>query len=186
MRRPNTQDPQTLVHPDLSPPFPDHRSTSPIANHSPTSSDLDNRPQAVLHQALQHTGRHHRSLIWPPPTTSPLHSTPKPTRSDHRRLHPLWFSLSRSLFPSISRSFFPLSLSLWINDVFVLIFVSCVVYIFWFCEIIFIWILRKCEKQYKNGLSRAFSAKQPNTRKYFPKYFLECNQTLVNIFLSQK
>ena len=42
--RPNTQDPQTPVHPDLSPPLPHHRFTSPIASHAPTSSDLDNRP----------------------------------------------------------------------------------------------------------------------------------------------
>ena len=111
---------------------------------------------------------------------------PQPTRSDRRCLHPLRFSLSRSLFPSISHSFFPLSLSLWINDVFVLIFVSCVVYRFWFSVIIFVWILRKCEKHDKNGFSRAFSATQPNTRKYFPKHFLECNQTLENIFLSRK
>ena len=46
-------------------------------------------------------------------------------------------------------------------------------YIFWFSIIIFVWILRKCEKHDKNGFSRAFSAAQPNTRKYFPKYFLE-------------
>ena len=69
---------------------------------------------------------------------------------------------------------------------FVLIFVSCVVYMLQLSVIIFVWILRKCEKHDKNGFSRAFSAKQPNTRKYFPKYFLECNQTLENIFLFQK
>ena len=88
-RQPNTQDPQTPVHPDLSLPFPHHRSTSPIASHASMSSDLNNRPQVVLHQALQRTGCHHRSSIWPPSTTSPLHSTPKPTRSNRRRLHPL-------------------------------------------------------------------------------------------------
>ena len=47
-------------------------------------------------------------------------------------------------------------------------------------------MLRKCEKHDKNRFSRAFSATQPNTRKYFPKHFLECSQTLENIFLSQK
>ena len=38
----------------------------------------------------------------------------------------------------------------------------------------------------KNVFSILFSATQPNTRKYFPKHFLECNQTLENIFLSRK
>ena len=65
-------------------------------------------------------------------------------------------------------------------------FVSLIVYIFWFSVIIFVWILRKCEKHDKNGLSRAFSKTQPNTRKYFPKYFLEFNQTLENVFISEK
>ena len=69
---------------------------------------------------------------------------------------------------------------------FLLIFVSCVVYMLQLFVIIFVWILRKCEKHDKNEFSRAFSAKQQNTKKYFPKYFLECNQTLENIFLSQK
>ena len=51
---------------------------------------------------------------------------------------------------------------------------------------IFIWKLRKCEEQEENVFSILFSATQPNTRKYFPKHFLECNQTLENIFLFQK
>ena len=94
--------------------------------------------------------------------------------------------------PPASRTDKPISLcpSLTIGLVilifFVLIFVSCVVYIFWFSVIIFVWILRKCEKHDKKGFSRAFSAIQPNTKKYFPKHFLKCNQTLENIFLSQK
>ena len=70
-------------------------------------------------------------------------------------------------------------------DFFVLIFVSLIVYISWFSVIIFVWILRKCEKYDKNGFFRAFSETQPNTRKYFPKYFLECNQTLENILHSK-
>ena len=76
-------------------------------------------------------------------------------------------------------------LVLWFWFFFVLIFVSCVVYMLQLSVIIFVWILRKCEKHDKNGFSRAFSAKQPNTRKYFPKYFLECNQTLENILYSK-
>ena len=51
---------------------------------------------------------------------------------------------------------------------------------------IFVWKLRKCEKQEENVFSILFSATQPNTRKYFPKQFLEYNQTLENIFLSWK
>ena len=46
--------------------------------------------------------------------------------------------------------------------------------------------VRKCEEQEENVFSILFSATQPNTRKYFPKHFLECNQTLENIFLSRK
>ena len=46
--------------------------------------------------------------------------------------------------------------------------------------------VRKCEKQVENVFSILFSGTQPNTWKYFPKHFLECNQTLENIFLSWK
>ena len=74
----------------------------------------------------------------------------------------------------------------WDFDFFVLIFVSLIVYISWFSVLIFVWILRKCEKHDKNGFFRAFSGTQPITRKYFPKHFLKCNQTLENIFISRK
>ena len=46
--------------------------------------------------------------------------------------------------------------------------------------------VRKCEQQVENVFSIVFSRTQPNTRKYFPKHFLKCNQTLENIFLSWK
>ena len=88
-------------------------------------------------------------------------------------------SLSLSLKVPLSRFFAFLIF-------FVLIFVSLIVYIFWFSVIIYVWILRKYEKHDKNGFSRAFSGTQPNTRKYFPKHFLKCNQTLEKIFLSRK
>ena len=96
-----------------------------------------------------------------------------------------------ALFVSISLS---LSLSLkslshnwsWDFDFFVLIFVSLIVYISWFSIIIFVWILRKCEKHDKNRFFRVFSGTQPNTRKYFSMHFLECNQILENIFLFWK
>ena len=51
---------------------------------------------------------------------------------------------------------------------------------------IFIWQLRKCEQQVENVFSIVFSKTQPNTRKYFSKHFLKCNQTHENIFLSEK
>jgi len=46
--------------------------------------------------------------------------------------------------------------------------------------------LGKCEKPDKNVFSRAFSRIQTNTIKYFPKHFLECNQTSENVFLFEK
>ena len=92
-------------------------------------------------------------------------------------------STNRSLFLFLCP---PLMIGFVILIFFVLIFVSLIFYIFWFSVIIFVWILKKCEKHDKNGFFRAFSGTQPNTIKYFPKHFLECNQTLENIFLSQK
>ena len=46
--------------------------------------------------------------------------------------------------------------------------------------------VRKCEQEVENVFSMVFSRTQPNTRKYFSKHFLKCNQTLENIFLSRK
>ena len=65
-------------------------------------------------------------------------------------------------------------------------FSGIIIYIFCFSVIIYVWILRKCEKHDKNGFSRAFSRTQPNIRKYFPKHLLKYNQTLESIFLSRK
>ena len=97
--------------------------------------------------------------------------------------------LPRFVVP-IHRTQSPLSLSLSHNltkfdEFFLLGFVS-FVFIYWEMILMFVWKMRKCEKHDKNGFSRAFSRIQPNTRKYFPKYFLECKQTLENIFLSRK
>ena len=61
---------------------------------------------------------------------------------------------------------------------FVLIFVSCVVYMLQLSVIIFVWILRKCKKHDKNGFSRAFLAKQPNTIKYFQNIFWNATKHL--------
>ena len=54
------------------------------------------------------------------------------------------------------------------------------------CYYIFVWQPRKCEQQVENVFSMVFSRTQPNTRKYFSKHFLKCNQTHKNIFLSGK
>ena len=117
------------------------------------------------------------------PWTHELIDLPRPpARSRHEPTNRSTHPSSSSMNPWIDRA----TIGLVILIFFVLIFVSCVVYMLRLSVIIFVWILRKCEKHDKNGFSRAFSAKQPNTRKYFPKYFLECNQTLENIFLSQK
>ena len=118
------------------------------------------------------------------PPIDPPSEWPTPRLSRHLQIDPPCRPTSRTNEPiSLCPS---LTIGLMILIFFVLIFVSCVVYIFWFSVIIFVWILRKYEKHDKNGFSRAFSTAQPNIRKYFPKYFLECNQTLKNIFLSQK
>ena len=47
---------------------------------------------------------------------------------------------------------------------------------------IFVWKLRKCEHQVENVFSMVFSRTQPNTKKYFSKYFLKCHQIPENIF----
>ena len=47
---------------------------------------------------------------------------------------------------------------------------------------IFVWKLRKCEYQVENVFSIVFSRTQPNTKKYFSKYFLKCHQIPENIF----
>ena len=46
--------------------------------------------------------------------------------------------------------------------------------------------VRKCVQQVENVFSMVFSRTQPNTRKYFSKHFLKCNQTFENIFISLK
>ena len=42
---------------------------------------------------------------------------------------------------------------------------------------IFVWQSRKCDQQVESVFSMVFSRTQPNTRKYFSKHFLKCNQT---------
>ena len=90
---------------DPSPPFP-HR----------WSTNTQNLPL----QCIGRFGRHHRLSIWLPPTTSPLHSTPKPIRSGRRRLHSLRSSLSLNL------SLFLPSLTEFVNK-------RCFYFDFWLC-----------------------------------------------------
>ena len=177
-----------------------------IAPSSLRSSRLDRRPHPLhvtVRSRHEPTNRsthlvHRRDHATNPRTDRrprPLHVTVRSPRT-HEPIDPPR-PLARSRHEPMNRSTHPSSsptnprtdcatIGLVILIFFVLIFVSCVVYMLQLSVIIFVWILKKCEKHDKNGFSRAFSAKQPNTRKYFPKYFLECNQTLENIFLSRK
>ena len=102
------------------------------------------------------------------PRTHKLIDPPRPlTRSRHEPMNQSTHPSSSPMNPRTDRG----TIRLVILIFFVLIFVSCVVYMLQLSVIIFVWILRKCEKHDKNGFSIAFLAKQPNTRKYFSKYF---------------
>ena len=148
--------------------------THPSTGESSATNPPSDRPTSSTNKIAPRTLK----LIDPPS------EWPTPRSTHHLQIGPPHPPASRTHEPiSLCPS---LTIGLVILIFFVLIFVSCVVYIFWFSVIIFVWILRKCEKHDKNGFSRAFSTTQPNTRKYFPKHFLECNQTLENIFLSRK
>ena len=75
-----------------------------------------------------------------------------------------------------------LLLSIWpdlMNFFFWVLFLLCFSIEEWYY--IFVWKLRKCEQQVENMFSMVFSRTQPNTRKYFSKHFLKCNQTRENI-----
>ena len=78
-------------------------------------------------------GHHHRSPIWSRFSHTKSQVAPRKARTSHMQGN--WFGRCRSihsdpLFPSISHLFFLLSLSLWIKDIFILIF-GCVKGIFW-------------------------------------------------------
>ena len=180
---------------------PPSRSSPPKTNPPKTDLILDPPKTKLIHRAMPKT-----PASRPLQLRRPLHSRnpenpflkPTPTNPPLRRTHssnpPLWRTHSANPFlkpplaaANLSLSHLSPSLTLrCYSDFFVLIFVSLIVYIFWFSIIIYVWILRKCEKHDKNGFSRAFLTKQPNTRKYFPKHFLECNQILENIFFFRK
>ena len=162
--------------PSSSPPCDDecfvHPNTTEIAHQHPSTGEINPLPRAPI-----------------PPPWAPIHMT-----------HPCPISLFLDLplpFPhlsiTLSSSFSPFDRDFGVNKCFFLIFVwfyfdFCLfeVYILNFSIMKFVWKLRKwlrkCEKLVENSIFRT----QPNTRKYFPKHFLECNQTLENIFLSRK
>ena len=127
------------------------------------------------------------------PSARSSHPSTDPPKTDHSRRTPKPIVLVLFLLGIENLGF--VSFGFWwtwvlinltgFDEFFLLGFVS-FVFIYWEMILIFVWKMRKCEKHDKNGFSRAFSRIQPNTRKYFPKYFLECNQTLENIFLSGK
>ena len=130
---------------------------------------IDRHPRplhATVRSRHKSTNRSTHLLHWQDRATNPR--TDQPIPHPHRRTHE----------PIASR----LVLWFWFFFLFWFLFL---VYIFWFSIIIFVWILRKCEKHDQNGFSRTFSATQPNTKKYFPKHFLEYNQTLENILHSE-
>ena len=109
------------------------------------------------------------------------------SQSQHRvawsRLH-----LRRAISPLIepSRLSLFLLLSIWSDLMIFFLGFVCVFLLRNEWYYIFVWQLRKCEQQVENMFSMVFSRTQPNTRKYFSKHFLKCNQTLENNFISWK
>ena len=102
------------------------------------------------------------SPIWPPPTTNPLHSTPKPIQSGRRCPPSPLISLfpNLSIFPSIYHSFSLQSHSFFLLlNVFILIFGWVKVYILKFSVIAF----QNVTKHWKSFFELFFIA-EPNTR----------------------
>ena len=124
----------------------------------------------------------------PPPCDLTSRSNPI-TSAARSRLH-----LRRVISP-LDRTQSPLSLPSSLN----VIEFDDFFFFFWFCffcislfrnNIIYLFgsweNVRKCEQQGENMFSIVFSRTQPNTKKYFSKYFLKCHQSLENIFFSEK
>ena len=107
------------------------------------------------------------------------HEAPHRSQSQYRTV---WSRLSSNLVTSLS-SFFSQFDQIWWYFFLGFVCVS-VLRNEWYY--IFVWQLRKCEQQVENVFFMVFSRTQPNTRKYFSKHFLKCNQTHENIFLSGK
>ena len=160
--------------------------------HAPTSTPHTVRRQALAAQPSQAPTRfalrlHPRIAPITPIAPIVLRSHPRITPRLHQSLSfPIWCRR-----PPLILIYFLLSLPSSPNligfDEFFFGWVLFLLYLFiekWYY--IFVWKLRKCEKQVENVFSILFSRTQPNTRKYFPKHFLECNQTLENNFLSWK
>ena len=130
-------------------------------------------------------------------STAPIKQRSTPTPHDLTFVVRSRLRLRRAILP-LDRTQSPLSLSSFFSQFdriwwifFFFFFGFC---FFWVCGlrnyIIYLFgsweNVRKCEQQVENVFSIVFSRTQPNTRKYFPKHFLKCNQTLENIFLSWK
>ena len=166
--------------------FVDHN-TAPIAPVSSIATQrqshrTDRAKIAPVSSIVAQRRSHHADQA----KIAPVSSITAPHQSSKDRLQ------RRAISP-LDRTQSPLSLpssSIW-PDLMNFFFGFC---FFWVCglrnDIIYLFgsweNVRKCKQQVENVFSIVFPRIQPNTRKYFPKHFLECNQTLENIFLSRK
>ena len=100
------------------------RSTSPIANHASTS--IGWAPILTTDRRPSSTKLSNTLVDLAAPTTSPLHSTPKPTWFSRHCLHPLWSSLSRSISLSLDLSLFLSPFTKFVNK-------KCFYFDFWLC-----------------------------------------------------
>ena len=117
-----------------------------------------------------------------------------PCRANHHKTsdQPWPSRLHRAILPPppLDRTQLPLPLPSSLNligfDEFfgLVLFLLCLSIEKWYY--IFVWKLRKCGHQVEYVFSIVFSRTQPNTKKYFSKYFLICHQTFENIFFSKK
>ena len=162
-------------------PFPDSRAKTEREKEGKRKK-REPSPQTELQ-----SDDHSSALLRPSssPTTTDRADRAAPITAPH--LAPRW-SQQRSHCTDRSTAHFslPSSLNLTRFDEFFfwVLFLLCFCIEEWYY--IFVWQLRKCEQQVENVFSMVFSRTQPNTRKYFSKHFLKCNQTLENIFLSRK
>ena len=118
-----------------------------------------------------------------PIAISPSHRSQSQHRATWSRLR-LRHAISLLIEPSRLSLF--LLLSIWSDLMIFFLGFVCVFLLRNEWYYIFVWQLRKCEQQVENMFFMVFSRTQPNTRKYFSKDFLKCNQTLENNFISWK
>ena len=184
----------------LCPPSVGHRANS--IHHLPSTVQATSTvPLLFLPRSLSFPLTNHgrifncMSPIYNPPPTLVIAATSRSNHRSRRPKPPAQYRFSRSchhcypslsLKPSLSTSLTTGVLSEEGGQFFCFdFFVSLCLYIEIFWNNICL-DLGRCEKPDKNVFSRAFLRIQPNTRKYFSKHFLECNQTLENIFFSRK